>query len=424
MNKITKRLTAKDIFTIPNGMSLIRLLLIPVIVYVYAARESYTLAAALVVASGITDILDGFVARRFNMVSDLGKFLDPVADKLTQGAVMICLCFRYPKLRLLLFVFAVRELVLFILGCLTLHYTDTVNSARWYGKAATAILEGSMFLLLLFPGIPPTAADALIYLCLFAVLAAFVLYVGFFMRALHGVLHRLLESRWASKVAVGLAVLLWAAVILVFFLHRDAFTVDTILNGSPENMALSALMMLALFAVKSVSIVLYSGILYITSGLLFPLPVAILVSVLGTVIMLTIPFFLGRLMGKRALDHIHEKYERAAVLRDFRGKSDFLFSFASRVINLLPADLISIYMGAAGLRYVPYITGGTLGSLAFAVLLTVTGGSVTRPTSPEFLISVGLELVIMAVSLAVICLVRRRKAQKARETQKEEPQEL
>lgn len=409
MNKITKRLTPKDIFTIPNGMSLVRLLLIPWIVYFYAAKENYMLAAALVLASGVTDVLDGFVARRFNMVSDLGKFLDPVADKLTQCAVMVCLCFRFTKLRLVLFVFVAKELVLFILGCLTLRYTDMVNSARWYGKAVTVLLEATMLVLLLFPDIPLAAADALIYACLFAIIAALVLYVGFFMKALHGVLHRFLESKWASKVALGLAILLWAAIILVFFLHRDAFSVDAILSDSPENMALSILMMLALFAVKSVSIVLYSGILYITSGILFPLPVAILVSISGTVVMLTIPFFLGRLTGKRAVDHIHQKYRRVAALRDFRGKSDFLFSFAARIVNLLPADLVSIYMGAAGLHYLPYITGGTLGSLPFAVLLTVTGGSITKPNSPAFILSVSLEVAVTVIAVVAVRLIQKRK---------------
>lgn len=412
MNRITKRLTKKDVLTVPNALSLVRLLLIPVIVTVYAVRRDYTLAAVLTAASGVTDVLDGFIARRFHMVSDLGKFLDPAADKLTQGAVLICLCFRYPKLRLVLFALAAKEAVMLILGLVILHYTDTVNGARWYGKAATAVLEGSMLLLLFFPRLPAAAADALAYLCLFAVLAALVLYVHFFLKALHGVLHRFLESKWASKLALGLAVALWAAVILVFLLNRDAFTVDSIVEGSPENMALSALMMLALFALKSISIVLYSGILYITSGILFPLPVAILVNVLGTLVMLTIPYCLGRLMGRRALDHIHEKYPKAAFMDEFRAGGDFMFSLVVHVINLLPTDLVSIYMGAAGLRYVPYAAGGTLGLLVTAVLFPITGMSITRPASPAFLISVALEIAVTLASVIAVRCVRRRRARR------------
>ncbi len=406
---IKKRLTKKDVLTIPNAMSLVRLLLIPAVVWLYVVRGDYVLSAALVVASGITDVLDGFVARRFNMVSDLGKFLDPVADKLTQGTVMLCLCLRYARLRPVLFVFAVKEILILILAWLTLRYTDTVNSARWYGKAATVILECSMLLLLLFPNIPAPAVDVICGVCLFAVLAALVLYTHFFMKALHGVAHRLLEGKWARWIAIALAALLWGAVILVFFLNRDAFTVDNIINGSPENMVLSALMMLSLFALKSISIVLYSGILYITSGILFPLPMAIAVNILGTAVMLTIPFFLGRLMGKRALTHIHEKYPKAAFLSEFKGGGDFMFSFAVHIINLLPTDLVSIYMGAAGLRYAPYLAGGTLGLLVTAVLFPITGMSITRPSSPEFIVSVALEILVTLVSVLVFRYVRRRR---------------
>ncbi len=414
MNKITKRLTKKDVLTVPNAMTLVRLLLIPVIVYLYAGSREYGAAALLVVLSGATDVLDGFIARHFNQVSDLGKFLDPVADKLTQGAVLICLCFRYPRIRPVLFVFAVREIVLLTLGALTLHYTDTVNSAKWFGKAGTAVLEGSLFILLLFPGIPAAVADGLALLCLAAVLISFALYVRFYMKALHGVLHKLLEGKWAGRIAIGLTVLLWAAVILVFFLNRDAFTVDNIVSGSPENTVLAALMMIALFAVKSISIVLYSGILYITSGILFPLPTAILVNILGTAVMLTIPFFLGRLMGRRALDHIHEKYPKSAFMSEFQGGSDFMFSFIVHIINLLPTDLVSIYMGAAGLKYGPYLLGGTLGLLVTAVLFPITGMSITRPTSPEFIISVALEIAVTLVSVAVCRVVQRRKERRDR----------
>lgn len=414
MNKITKRLTKKDVLTVPNALTLVRLLLIPAIVYLYAGRREYGAAAVLVVLSGVTDVLDGFIARRFNQISDLGKFLDPVADKLTQGTVLICLCFRYSRLRPVLFVFAVRETVLLTLGVLILHYTDTVNGARWFGKAATAVLEGSLFLLMLFPNIPASAADALILLSLIAVLLSFALYVRFYVKALHGVLHRLLESKWAGRIAIGLTVLLWAAVILVFFLNRDAFTVDNLVSGSPENTVLAALMMIALFAVKSISIVLYSGILYITSGILFPLPTAILVNILGTAVMLTIPFFLGRLMGRRALDHIHGKYPKAAFMSEFQGGGDFMFSFVVHIINLLPTDLVSIYMGAAGLKYGPYLLGGTLGLLVTAVLFPITGMSITRPTSPEFIVSVVLEVAVTLVSLAVSRAVRRRRERKDR----------
>ena len=176
MNKVTKRLTKKDIFTIPNGISLFRLLLIPVILILYIGRKDYTAAAIVVLLSGASDIADGQIARRCNMISDLGKFLDPLADKLTQATVMICLSTKYKEIWILIGVFAVKELAMLLVGILVLRRTDTVNSARWYGKLNTVILEGTMIALILFPMIPAAVAVWMIRACILSVITSFILY--------------------------------------------------------------------------------------------------------------------------------------------------------------------------------------------------------------------------------------------------------
>ncbi len=93
--------TRKQLFTIPNLLSLLRLCMIPLIIWLYCAKKNYALTAAVLVLSGITDTVDGFIARRFNMVTDLGKALDPVADKLTQAAMMFCLLTRFQMCKLI-----------------------------------------------------------------------------------------------------------------------------------------------------------------------------------------------------------------------------------------------------------------------------------------------------------------------------------
>ena len=91
-----KRFNKKDLFTIPNLMGYFRILLIPVFCYFYIKKQTYLLAAGIVLISSLTDLFDGYIARRFNMVTELGKALDPVADKLTHAALALCLAFRYP----------------------------------------------------------------------------------------------------------------------------------------------------------------------------------------------------------------------------------------------------------------------------------------------------------------------------------------
>ena len=90
--------TRNKILTIPNMLSLFRLCLIPVIMWLYCVKENYLWAGIILIVSGITDTVDGFVARHFHMTSDLGKVLDPVADKLTQAARLVWLLTRFPRM--------------------------------------------------------------------------------------------------------------------------------------------------------------------------------------------------------------------------------------------------------------------------------------------------------------------------------------
>ena len=94
-----KKFDKKELFSIPNLMSYFRILLIPVFCWLYITAKSdrdYLMAAAVVLISSLTDLFDGKIARRFNMITQWGKILDPVADKLSHAALAVCLATRYP----------------------------------------------------------------------------------------------------------------------------------------------------------------------------------------------------------------------------------------------------------------------------------------------------------------------------------------
>ena len=117
------------------------------------------------------------------MISDLGKALDPVADKLTQVSVVLCLAFRYKLMWILLGLCVFRETCMFILGLITVHKTDSVYSARWYGKVSTFTLYATALALLVFRKYMeahPWLPTMLIILCMFLVVMALVLYTRFF----------------------------------------------------------------------------------------------------------------------------------------------------------------------------------------------------------------------------------------------------
>ena len=161
--KVRDRLTRDQIFTIPNLLSFFRILLIPVIIQLYVYRDNLELTAVVIIISGITDILDGFIARRFGMVSDFGKALDPLADKLTQAAVLFCLSTRYPLIIMPLAIMAIKELFAFILRLLVFAKTEIVESAQWHGKLNTVVLYAVILLHMLWINIPRDVSNASIY---------------------------------------------------------------------------------------------------------------------------------------------------------------------------------------------------------------------------------------------------------------------
>ncbi len=139
---IKKEFTSSTFFTIPNILSIIRILMIPFIVWAYCVKKDFTLAFILFTVSAFTDVADGFIARRFNMITDAGKILDPIADKLTQAAVIFCLCLASNSVAMwiLLGVLVVKEIAMFIMGLISLKAVDEINGAKWFGKLSTVVI--------------------------------------------------------------------------------------------------------------------------------------------------------------------------------------------------------------------------------------------------------------------------------------------
>lgn len=166
-----------EIRSIPNILSCLRLALIPVIVWLYCGAANYTLAAVVLIISGITDIADGFIARKFKMVTDLGKVLDPMSDKLTQGAIFLCLATRYSPALYLFILLAIKEAAMLLIGAYAYRVTGAVNSARWHGKLSSMLLEATMIIFMIFTSIPFNLMLALIIICAAATLLSLILYL-------------------------------------------------------------------------------------------------------------------------------------------------------------------------------------------------------------------------------------------------------
>ena len=148
----------KEIFTIPNVLSLFRLALIPVYMDIYLKADlaangprDYYLAAAILAVSCLTDLIDGKIARHFNMMTTLGKFLDPVADKATQFTLIVCLAIRYPVLWYLTGLFVIKEGFQLIAGALKWRKGKILNRALLSGKICTTVLFISLIVMVMIP---------------------------------------------------------------------------------------------------------------------------------------------------------------------------------------------------------------------------------------------------------------------------------
>ena len=166
----------KKIITIPNILSFVRICLIPVIIWLYLGKEDYLLAGIFVLISGLTDIVDGFIARTFNMISDVGKVLDPVADKATQAIVMILLATSFPLMLIPIILTIIKEAFMGISGYLIIKKCNIVLGAHWYGKAATVFISIMMALHLFWHDINPTLSLITIIVSSLSILLALVLY--------------------------------------------------------------------------------------------------------------------------------------------------------------------------------------------------------------------------------------------------------
>lgn len=175
-NKIRISKYEKKIITIPNILSFFRICLIPLIAWLYC-EENYDRAGYILILSGITDIADGFIARRFNMISNFGKILDPIADKLTQGVMLICLLFSFPLMILPFTVLVIKEIFMGISGFFVIKKTGIVCSADWHGKVATFFLYDMMILHMFWYEITPLISFISITACNIMIIISFVLYL-------------------------------------------------------------------------------------------------------------------------------------------------------------------------------------------------------------------------------------------------------
>ncbi len=190
----------RDITKLPNILTLGRMALIPVFVIVFLCEDGiihddgfvhehtngYLMSAGIVILSGLTDALDGWIARHFNMITDLGKALDPLADKLTQAAIVVCLIIRYRCIWWLLvglfLLICIKEITMLVVGLMFLKKGQDLGGAKWFGKLATIVFYLLVIALIGMPSMELVPAIIMIGIVYVFTVASFILYMREYFR--------------------------------------------------------------------------------------------------------------------------------------------------------------------------------------------------------------------------------------------------
>lgn len=161
---------------VPNMLTIIRFVLIPFIVF-FAMKDDYVVAVIFLIISGITDILDGYIARKFNFITDFGKLMDPVADKATQVSTLGVLVLQQIIPFWILCVVIIKEFIM-IAGASFLYGKELVVSSRWWGKLSTVLFYVAIFssLIIRYFNLQYSFDDYIYYLAVLTTIFSLIMY--------------------------------------------------------------------------------------------------------------------------------------------------------------------------------------------------------------------------------------------------------
>jgi len=172
----------RDYFTIPNLMGYFRILMIPVFLWMYYHAEStkdYVVSFVVLAITYLTDLFDGKIARKFNCVTEFGKMLDPIADKLTQCAIAVAVAFRVPAMMYFLVLFVCKEFYMGVMGLYLLKKYHVLHGAQMYGKAYTWVVDVGVMALLFFTNMPENIANGILLFMIIVLIVTWILYLRF-----------------------------------------------------------------------------------------------------------------------------------------------------------------------------------------------------------------------------------------------------
>lgn len=228
-------------------------------------------------------------------------------------------------------------------------------------------------------------------------------------------------KNWGRILLQWLPLAAICLIVIAAIHYREYFSLDILLSVMPSERLAAIAVLMGLFALKSLSIVFPILVIYALSGVLFPPFLAILINLLGTALVLSLPYGLGRLAGTQLVAQIFEKYPKAAHLRDFQQDNAWFFACILRMLGFLPGDVVSMYFGASKLPFFPSLLGGMAGMFPALLAGTFLGDSIRDLSSPLFWISLGAMILLSVVSILLYRRHLKRHTGKNIQSGKDDP---
>lgn len=189
---------------------------------------------------------------------------------------------------------------------------------------------------------------------------------------------------------------------MIWFLEKGrSISWQELSSLMPETVWQAVLLFWGCYAVKSLSVFFPLLVLYAAAGQVFSLPTALLVNLSGLVICETLPYWIGKRCGTELAERLRRKYPKFSVLETLHQRGSLPFAALTRAVGFVPGDLASLYFGAVGLPYVPYLAESLLGLLPMMAADTLLGKGLGGTLSPELLAAWGISAFIAIASLFV-----------------------
>ena len=214
---------------------------------------------------------------------------------------------------------------------------------------------------------------------------------------------------WLKFIPLGVM----TALAVIFVIYKDELTVSNIAEHSPSHIFLAIIFLLALYALKSLSLVFPVAVLIAVGGYIFGVWIGIIINIIGFAITLSIPYWLGRFTAIGTSENWLEKYPKLDKFVKMGKDSAFIFSMFSRTLFFLTCDVLSIYMGTIKMNYYKYLLGGVIGFSPAIICTTVMGENVQDVTSPAFIISCCINVLVSVATVSAYLVVSKKKKKQA-----------